>query len=473
MNMKYSIQLLLCALFFFMWNEGVAFSSHPKKGENPNDTISSYKKFGDYLQSGTYGFHLRSFGMSTYNKGDLLNYSASAVGGGLSYESPEWKGVSLGISGFFVFQVHAQNIDQFDPTTGNVNRYEALLFDMNDLTNTKDLDRMEELYIKYHYKNFRITAGRQHFNSPLMNEQDNRMRPNIYSGFHGTYELGSRWTTHAAWFFDIAPRGTVDWYSIGESMGVYPFGRNTFGEASEYKGNMSTAGIGVYGLEHKNDTLRFQLWNYFAENIFNLTFSQLDLNYPIDFQHKLLAGVQGFYQSVINNGGNENPDKAYINRGENTHGVGLKLGIQRKSQRLSLNYLNISDNGRFLFPREWGREQFYTSLARERYEGKGGVQAITAKYERSHLDKRVQSMLGLSTVMAPEANNFFLNKYGVPSYYHFLFSIDYFPKNFWEGLDLKLLVVHKLSHNPDLVQDSNRINRVDLWNLNLIMDYRF
>ena len=66
-----------------------------------------------------------------------------------------------------------------------------------------------------------------------------------------------------------------------------------------------------------------------------------------------------------------------------------------------------------------------------------------------------------------------LNKYGVPSYYHLLFLTDYKFNGYLEGLDIKLIAVNKLSQNSIEVEDINRINRVDLWNFNCIIDYRF
>ena len=58
-------------------------------------------------------------------------------------------------------------------------------------------------------------------------------------------------------------------------------------------------------------------------------------------------------------------------------------------------------------------------------------------------------------------------------YYHLLFLTDYKFNGYLEGLDIKLIAVNKLSQNSIEVEDINRINRVDLWNFNCIIDYRF
>jgi hypothetical protein len=69
-------------------------------------------------------------------------------------------------------------------------------------------------------------------------------------------------------------------------------------------------------------------------------------------------------------------------------------------------------------------------------------------------------------------NTFKTNKYGIPSYYQFSGMLDFRFKEFLQGLNLQLLVINKKPKNGDL-PDQLRINRVDMWNLNLVMDYRF
>lgn len=133
----------------------------------------------------------------------------------------------------------------------------------------------------------------------------------------------------------------------------------------------------------------------------------------------------------------------------------------------------IHNRGRFLFPREWGREQFYVSLPRERLEGNGGVNAYTLLYSYLPYLKKWYVQSGLSKVDMPSVNDLRLNKYGVPSYYHLMLLADYKFEGYLEGLDIKMIVAHKLSQNPDEVEDVYRINRVDLWNFSCIVDYRF
>lgn len=451
----------------------LVWTQHPAMASDPHrlSADSSESKLGLELKKGEFEFHVRNFYMQTHNQGPLLNYATLATGAGMGYYSPSWKGFHVGFSGFFVFQAFQHNIYKPDPTTQNVNRYEILLYDMNDYTNRRDLDRLEELYIHYESNRWRVYWGRHHFNSPLLNEQDNRMRPNIFSGLSAQYQYHNT-QVHGAWFNAVTVRGTVDWYSISESFGVYPFGRNPFGTPSQYKGNTHSRGIAVAGVQHQSKQILWQAWNYTAHNVFNLSMLQADWA-PKRNTWKPIAGVQALYQTAVGNGGNADPLKSYILPNKKTYLIGAKAGIANQSNEWSVNYLNIGNSGRFLFPREWGREIFYASLPRERFEGNGALQATTIKYKKQYKLKGLSSELGASAVHVQELNNYQLNKYGIPSYYHLTALLDYRFSGYLEGLDIKILGVYKPSQNPEKVPDEFRINRVDLWHANLIIDYRF
>ncbi|MCC5930783.1 MAG: OprD family outer membrane porin [Cyclobacteriaceae bacterium] len=432
---------------------------------------STARSFSKFLSDGKFEIHTRSFFMATINKGDLLDYSTLAIGGGLGYVSPVFKGFQLGMSGFFVFQIFENNVTIRDPLTNGVNRYELLLYDMNDPSNTRDLDRLEELYIRYNRKKTRITFGRQKVMSPLLNEQDNRMRPNIFSGLRLEQQMGN-WQLGAAWFTAATLRGTVDWYNIENSYGVYPFGRNESGLPSEYKGNISSRGLGFTSLNYRKDNVNFQNWTYLAENVFALNFSQLDYEHALE-GFSLVGGLQGFYQQAAGNGGNPERNKAYINPEEQSSGAGMRLGIKYHRHSVHFNGLNISSRGRFLFPREWGRETFYVSLPRERHEGLGGMSAASLQYINELQPEVLKFWLGAGIVRNPSVESFRLNKYGVPSYYHFVGVVDYSPVGFLEGMDFKLMIVNKTARDRHNIENIYRINRVDMWNFNFVMDYRF
>lgn len=426
------------------------------------------KKLSSFFERGKFDLHARSFYMSTINKNELTDFSTFGVGAGLGYLSPYYKSIRIGISGFFIWQLYEHNMAD---ATDNGSRYELSLYDMHDPENNKDLDRLEELYIQYKNKRLELTLGRQKVHSPLLNEQDNRMRPNIFSGLMAHYKF-DRLDLNGGWLTGVSPRGTINWYSIEESYGVYPFGRNIYGETSGYQQNMSSKGIGLLGVKYNVAKIKQQLWNYYAENVFNLSFAQTDYQLSVE-KHTLLLGVQGFYQTHLNQGGNPDPAKAYIQPGGTSYGFGLRTGLRTGPHQLTLNYLGIGKQGRFLFPREWGRETFYASLPRERYEGSGGTTAYTLKYEYATPGKNITAMAGVGKADFPDVQNHERNKYQLPSYYHVVGRIDYRPKGFLEGMDIMLQAVHKIAQDPEKLTATDYLNKVDMWNLSVMVDYRF
>ncbi len=448
----------------------LAFSQHHE--EQSNDTTSNEKLFGNQLKNGHFEFHLRSFYMHTENQAGLLDYSTWGTGAGLGYFSPRWKGLGVGFSGFFVFRHFENNLTKVDPATALSNRYELSLFDVHHPENHHDMDRLEEFYLSYEKEKFSTWFGRHHFESPLLNASDNRMRPNLFSGLSADYKTGKLRLT-GAWFTHLISRGSLEWLKVEESVGFYSTGRNPTGSDEDYHHHLESKGIGVFGIEYQTKELQLKSWTYLAEGLFTTTFSEATGNLSLSNGNKFLYGIQGFYQSPIGDGGNQDPRKAYILPDENTYGLGLRSGIHFGHSEFTFNYLGISDNGRFLFPREWGREKFFVSLQRERFEGMGGVHALGFLYDQTFIHDKLKVALGVSHVQTPDLENIGLNKYGLPNYYHFTGLIDYRFSGFFSGLDLQFLVASKKEDRDRKIPLEYVINRVNMTNYNLILDYRF
>lgn len=166
-----------------------------------------------FLKRGEFELHLRSYFMSTLNEGSLTDYRTLATGAGIGYYSPAYKNFRVGMSGFFILRIYEHNLEKIDTATGAMNRYETALYDTHHPENGIDLDRLEELFIEYKKNRWQLTLGRQKIHSPFLNEQDNRMRPNLFSGLSGHYRVG-KWEATGAWITGVTPRGTIDWYSV-------------------------------------------------------------------------------------------------------------------------------------------------------------------------------------------------------------------------------------------------------------------
>jgi hypothetical protein len=453
------------ALFFIL--------PFPLFGQDPVNKVSDTTTLAHFLKRGKFNGHVRSFFMATVNEGTLSDYYALATGAGIGYQTARWKGVTAGMSGFFIFNVASSDFGETDSLSGQKNRYEIGLFDLDNPRNRFDIYRLEELYLRYQHKKASLVAGRQYINTPFINKQDGRMRPSMAEGLNFQLESKSGLKIDAAWLTRVSPRTTVDWYRIGESIGIYPPGVNTDGTKSNYPGNTKSKSVAIAGVQYKNSLLHLQAWNTYVGNIMNTILLQPEIRLPVNKEINWMAGLQIVYQHGVGDGGNPEFSKRYYEKGGHTWGLAARMELKMPTFRTNINFLHISNNGRFLMPREWGREPFYTFLVRERNEGLGGVNAWTVNNEYSTKNKRYKFGLNYGQYFLPEPGNYRLNKYGLPSYQQLNLSADHNFKGFLKNMDLQLLLVWKGKLGNDPVAVSHQFNRVNMLNGNLVMNYHF
>ena len=124
-----------------------------------------------------------------------------------------------------------------------------------------------------------------------------------------------------------------------------------------------------------------------------------------------------------------------------------------------------------LFPREWGREPFYTTLPRERLEGAGDVHALgaTLAWQPAAHGPRLEAGYGYFN-LAPEAR---LNKYCLPDFHQLNLSLTHSFAGSAEGLRLRTLYVAKRGARRAAYSPASAINKVDLHHLTLALYYAF
>jgi hypothetical protein len=139
---------------------------------------------------------------------------------------------------------------------------------------------------------------------------------------------------------------------------------------------------------------------------------------------------------------------------------------------VNVNYTHITDDGRYLMPREWGRDPFYTFLPRERNEGAGNVHAFTTNFVYTSLNNKLKSGISYGYVNMPSVYNFRLNKYGMPSYHQLNLSSSYNFQNFWKGMEFRVLMANKFNGSDELLQAKHVYNKINMLNFNFIVDIR-
>ncbi|MBX2961997.1 MAG: hypothetical protein KF687_05745 [Cyclobacteriaceae bacterium] len=425
---------------------------------------------------GTFEGHVRNFFMSTINHQDFPDYFAWGIGGGLGYYSPIIKNFQVGMSGFIIYNMASSNLSPQPPF---FNRYEVGLFDVTNPDNHEDLDRLEDLYIRYYIsqenKSY-FQVGKFHLRTPLINLQDGRMRPNLQEGAWLELNEWEKIKFKSGLLWRTSPRGTIHWYGIGNSVGVYPMGRAVNGERADYAGNVSTQNVFIGQVELiPLKGVNYQLWNYYADNLFNLALQKAEFRKKTA-THTWMGGMQYLWQNSVFND-TLSVEKQYIGEDEQSHSLSFRASVlnNRTSQEWNLNYTRITSHGRFLFPREWGVESFYTFMQRERIEGMGDVHAMMVQNNRM-LDKQKHLSLqtGFGMYVLPSLDDARFNKYVLPSFYQMNMRMRYKFTGFLQGLQADFLYLYKgnmVSGLEEIPQYYH--NKVDMHHLSLVLDYYF
>lgn len=454
-------------LFFISFFLGFNYLANANEAEAKTLEIDTVKTVKQFFLNGKIGGHVRNFFMNTTNSKALSNHYANAIGFELNYETARIKGFSLGIAGLFTFNTFSSKLAALDLITNKSARLETELFDIEDPTNKSDLDRLDELFLNYEAENFEVLFGRFTFDSPLINPQDGRMKPYSSQGINANVFINKTATLKLAAFNNFSPRGTIKWYSIDDVLGIYTTGVNSDGTPSGYKGFTNSNVVIATGFEkHFGKSFKLNLWDYFIQNISNTAYLKAEFGFGKNFEF----GFEAQHQNKMSNGGNINNANAYFDQ-EKSFLYGSKIGFHKNKFALSLNYLKITDDGKFLFPREFGREQFFVTVPRGRLEGLSNSSLLMLK-SKLNLNKQWDVEVDLGEAWLPAFDNSVQNKYGASSYHNAVANVVYTPKSkTLEGLNFKLLYVTKIGAED--IPLTHQYYNVNFHNINLITQFKF
>jgi hypothetical protein len=472
------IRLLLATIVLLMVN--TMYAQHQEIGDKPEmykgKTVSTEDSTSllSAFKKGRFNGHFRYFFMNTQNQKGLTDFYAHAAGGGLRYETAKFHGFQFAVSGFYTFNIGSSDLGKGDSITGQSNRYEIALFDVEDPYNKDDNDRLEELYLKYNYKTSSIIFGKQLLNTPFINLQDGRMRPTGVEGIWLELNEIKKVKIEGGWLYAISPRATTRFYGVGSSIGLYPTGINIDGSKSQYANNLSIKGVFLIGTHWElGKNAKLHGWNVLTENVFNTAMLQADVEFPLNEKRTIFASAQLIRQDAVKDGGNPDPAKTYFEKGGKAITLGAKAGWKNEQWETTINYNRITGDGRYLMPREWGREPFFTFLPRERNDGLGDVHAIMGKVNYNIPKIRLKTSLAAGYYKLPDVKNYRLNKYGLPSYSQVNADVRYAFNKVLKGLDAQLLVVGKLKNGATYNNKNFEFNKVNMLQYNFILNFHF
>lgn len=456
------------------------FFSYSGLAQDLEKTKKDSSSIAQVLRKGKFEGFSRSFLMGTINEAKLKDFVSFGTNLGGYYVSPVWKGFQIKFGGSFVFNLAGTDLTKVDSLTGKPSRYEIGLYDLQNPERRWDLGKMEQMLIRYHFKKSTVTLGRQMLNTPFINPQDGRIRPTFEEGLWFEINELKKFQFQTGYIWGISPRSIIGWYNVGESIGFYPEGRNPNGKPSGYVGNTLSNGIVLASAKYKNESKKtgtiidVQIWEQLIINVSNSIFFQSDWIKKLNGQGlKLKVGVQGIYQNPVGQGGNQEDSLRFFPLDQRTWIIGAQAALESKKWSAELNYNRIFGTGRFLSPREWGREPLYTFLPRERLEGAGKVHAISFNLVYKMPKSSMLVRASYAHNLLPDVKEAKLNKYAMPSFGHAQFWIEKKFNKLAEGLSIKMLYLYKLALSDTYFNPNFVFNKVNMHHMDLIIDYRF
>ena len=124
-------------------------------------------------------------------------------------------------------------------------------------------------------------------------------------------------------------------------------------------------------------------------------------------------------------------------------------------------------------PREWGRDPFYTFMSRERNEGLANSTAYVIKVGYNIPKTTFKTAMAIGYYDLPSVTDFKHNKYGMPSYNQLNIDLRYDFKGLLSGLGTQLLYVYKSKLGDSPLAEKYIINKVEMSQWNLVINYNF
>lgn len=403
-----------------------------------------FTSFSDWFNKGHFSGMWRTQSMATLHQKPLDDHWAIGTAFRLHYHTAHYKGWYITVVGQFGYALGSSKLAQVSELTGQRARFELQMFDIEDPTNRKDFDRLENLTLSKDFKHASVTAGRYSFESPFVNGQDTRLKANAFSGFTGHVNIGKahHHKLQGAYVYGTSPRGTIRWFGLGESLGLLDNGLRPDGEKAEYAEEVQTNGMLIAGWEHAQGPIQAEVWHYHADNLFNHSYGRL--TYALGKTHALNFGIEGVYQARSGEGGSTDVHHRYYFNTAAAGLVGARIRYERKQSGFEIASLSSIGDGTYLFPREWGRERFFSSVPRARVEGLGKFNDIALQFDVKPNDQ-LMLILTLAYLDAPPLDDYIHNKYSLIDHYLLNSELRYAGSGFLKNTDFRLIAA---AHYP-------------------------
>jgi len=268
---------------------------------------------------------------------------ANAIGGHLKFDTATYNGISLGTAFYttngFANQSPKTDYSAVDPTLlGNNNESYSIL---------------GEAYLQVELSKTILKAGRQKLVTPLASADDARMLPNLFEAYMLT-NTDIPNTTLVVGHVSKFAQGTFGRVYDGAGSAANTILSATSGYSAvdsrtrvgkfvnmgEYAVGKVTDGVTVGAAIYKNGNLKLQLWDYYAHDILNAIYAQVDYSINVG-SVKPFVGAQFIKESDVgskelkNLGGTGELDSTYY---------ALKAGLKVENFTAYAAYSSTGDN---------------------------------------------------------------------------------------------------------------------------------
>jgi hypothetical protein len=333
--------------------------------------------------------------------------------------------------------------------------------------NFNDLDRLEELFIRYRFGNSYISYGKLETEyTPLLNQSDGRMKPFAHRGFWGYFNIDSQHSINLGWLDGVSPRSTTEWYDMQEGIGLFFNGFQPNGVRANYHEFYPVSGIGILNYNYQRKNFRLEIYDVFIDKLHNTLWIEAGYVYK-DFNF----GLQYVYQAPMSFSEGLAYENRYIQPDENGQVLSSQLGWGNGRFNFAFAYTHAFDTGRFLFPKELGRDRFFTSIPRSRLEGLGAANVYTLKGEFLLPRPDLHFGVELQQVQGTIPGQMRFNKYNIDESFQVNTHLTYAFDGFLEGLSFDLLWVYRENQNN---RDAESIfNKSNFNQINFVTNFNF
>jgi hypothetical protein len=398
---------------------------------------------------------------SDYALGTSLN-----LGGNVTY-AKRWN-FRLGYRSFA--NLISSEIWTPDPITRQANRYEAGLF---DLLNPEDrfFGKLETFSLSYSHENFGVKLGRMGITTDWVNAQDGRLSPTAVEGLNTWVFLNKKWKLNFWAINRMSIRGSSEWLGVGETIGIYPQGRTVSGKPGNYFGQTNSKWLWISELDRQwSGGSKFHFSHTLAQNLFGTYWASFEKNKKIKTTTWTL-GVQSGIQQGVGVGGNADANLAYKMPEDLNFAASARLGWRKEHWTTHLNYTHVGGKGRWLSPREWGKDAWYTFIPRERNEGFESVNALVGYVDYRLKKTPIQFYLHGGFHWLSDPADVAANKYNFPSYRQINLGVKYQPEKH-KNLDFHFILVSKEPISKEKLQAIQLYNKVELLHFNGIINWK-